>query len=281
MRLGSVPPRVRSAVRPLLPLPQLPAADRKRLRHQPADRDRSRGAARGRPGTGRRAPRRQDDPADLPLPELPGCGLQSLYASWHAIRPRRYARRPVEHFSGRPHLHPVEASLGHASGVRACVLDVLRPEEALAAREPRTGCGAQKTDRGYLDRTIPAAAIFATAARASSPSRMAEPKPECSAGLPRVSVASAAAGGLGRSARRREKARRRRRRDSTATCRVTGLLRDKQHEPLATTECGCCANGRIEGCASCWLRCVPPATYKSRAGRGYASWLRTTAARRA
>ncbi len=155
MRLGSVPPRVRSAVRPLLPLPQLPAADRKRLRHQPADRDRSRGAARGRPGTGRRAPRRQDDPADLPLPELPGCGLQSLYASWHAIRPRRYARRPVEHFSGRPHLHPVEASLGDASGVRACVLDVLRPREALAAREPRSGCGAQTTNRGYLDRAIP------------------------------------------------------------------------------------------------------------------------------
>jgi hypothetical protein len=48
---------------------------RKRLRHQPADRSRPRGAAGGRPAADRRASRRRQQTADLPMPDLPGGGL--------------------------------------------------------------------------------------------------------------------------------------------------------------------------------------------------------------
>ena len=59
LRSGSLPAYVRSALHALLSLPELSAADRKRLRHQPADRSRPRGAARGRSAADRRASRRR------------------------------------------------------------------------------------------------------------------------------------------------------------------------------------------------------------------------------
>lgn len=68
LRRGSLPNHVRSGLRPLLPLPELPAADRERIRDQPADRGRSRGVPRRRAGSGRRAPRRRQHADDLRCP---------------------------------------------------------------------------------------------------------------------------------------------------------------------------------------------------------------------
>ena len=52
---GSLPADVGAADHPLLPLPELPASDRERVRHQPADRDRPRRAAGRRAAPGGRA----------------------------------------------------------------------------------------------------------------------------------------------------------------------------------------------------------------------------------
>ena len=80
MRSGSLPAGIRPALHALLPLPELPATDRKRVRDQPADR--------GRPGAScSRATRSRStclattaEAADLPLPDLPGRGLQPVHA---------------------------------------------------------------------------------------------------------------------------------------------------------------------------------------------------------
>ena len=66
---------VRSALYALLSLPELPATDWYRPRHQPADRDRPRAAVGGRPTAGRGTSRRRQHATDLPMSNLSGGGL--------------------------------------------------------------------------------------------------------------------------------------------------------------------------------------------------------------
>ena len=131
----------------LLPLPELPAADGKRVRHQPLDRGRPFRAARGRAAcrsmcratTAARSGSFAAPPARSPL-----------YSEYGRPEVRfvrgRDARRPVVGHAGRPHLHEVEAGLGRAAGLGAGVRRLLRPTDAVAGREPRAaGRGAAAT----------------------------------------------------------------------------------------------------------------------------------------
>ena len=83
-RRGSLPPAVRPALRPLLPLPELSAPDRERVRHQPTDRDRPGGAPRRRPGPGRRGSQRREEAEDLALPT---CQI-AVYSQYTSARMR-------------------------------------------------------------------------------------------------------------------------------------------------------------------------------------------------
>ena len=139
LRGGPLPARVRADVRPLLPLPELPAADRERVRDQPADRGRPGRAARGRAAGGRGAARRRQHATDLPLSDLPGGGLQRVRAARGAVRPRRHARRSVERRAGRAHLHPVEARLGHGCPSRC---------RRSRSTTTRASCGRRRASSG-------------------------------------------------------------------------------------------------------------------------------------
>ena len=144
MRCGSVSPGVRSALRPLLPLPQLPAADRKRVRHYLLiETDRVELLA--------------GDPVPVDVPRgaettqrifrCPTC--QVAIFSRYTRASVRFVRGgtlddPSSISPGRAHLHALEAALGDASRLRSSVLDLLRPAEALAGHEPRAHRGAWK-----------------------------------------------------------------------------------------------------------------------------------------
>ena len=60
------------------------------------------------------------------------------------LRPRGDAGRSVRGRAGRPHLHAVEAALGHAARGRPGVQHVLRHREAVAGREPRAARRARR-----------------------------------------------------------------------------------------------------------------------------------------
>ena len=146
---------VRAALHALLPLPELPAADRQRVRHQPADRGRPRRAARRRAAAGRRAARRRQRAADLPVPDLPGGGLQRVRttraccSSAAARSTTRRASRPT------PTSSPGRSSVGRAAGVGAGVRRLLRLEDAVAGREPRAAARGQARGRLRDRRPLP------------------------------------------------------------------------------------------------------------------------------
>src|SRR5207248_1240575 len=91
MRGGALSASVRPALRPLLPLSELSTADGECIRDQRADRDRPRRAALRHAAAGRRPARRRQCAAHLPLPQLPGGGVQPVHLSRRALRPRRHA----------------------------------------------------------------------------------------------------------------------------------------------------------------------------------------------
>ncbi len=88
LRRGPLPAEVRPALHALLPLPELPASDRQRLRHQRPDRDRPRGATCRRAAVCRRVSQRRQEAEDLALHDLPGRGLQPVHESPRAVRSR-------------------------------------------------------------------------------------------------------------------------------------------------------------------------------------------------
>ena len=67
-----------------------------------------------------------------------GGGLQRVRAPRGAVRSRRDPRPAVERRARRPHLHEVQAELGHAPGLGAGVRRLLRHEGPMAGRESRT-----------------------------------------------------------------------------------------------------------------------------------------------
>src|SRR6476619_4744517 len=133
---GSLPADERPALRPLLPLPQLPAADRQRLRRQRPDRGRPR-RVHGRAAARRGAARRRIDAGDLALSELPGRPLQHLHLPHRLLRSGRTPPRARQRLARRPHLHPLEAALGDPAESGAGLRRLLRPGRALARGEPR------------------------------------------------------------------------------------------------------------------------------------------------
>ena len=96
---------------------------------------------------------REREAEDLALPDVPDCGLQSVHERQGAVRSRRHARRPDLGRARRPHLHAVEAPLGHAPGVGAGVQHVLRHEEAVAGPKPRASRSAQTMSHEDYRRT--------------------------------------------------------------------------------------------------------------------------------
>src|SRR5437588_9106335 len=137
VRRGPLPPQVGAADRPLLPLSQLPAPNRERVRAQPDHRGGPRGARRRRAGPRRRAAGRRWRAADLSVPGLPGGRLQRLYTRERVLHPRRNARRATFARPRRPHLRAVEGRLGDDPCGNARVRRALRHRRGLAGSEPR------------------------------------------------------------------------------------------------------------------------------------------------
>ena len=142
VRLGPLPADVRAALHELLPLPELPAADGKRVRHQPADRGRSRRAARRRAATGRRSSRRRKHARIF---RCPTCQV-AVFSQYG--RPRCGSSAPARSTSPRAS-SPTRTSirgrscLDHAPGLGARVRGVLRLEDAVAGGQPRAVGGAR------------------------------------------------------------------------------------------------------------------------------------------
>ena len=126
MRGGPLPGGVRAALHPLLSLLELSAADRKRVRHQPAHRS----------GPGEEM-NRSPEPVNMPrdggstqtISRCPTCqiaGLSRYPRPNILLISRLHARRRLRRSARRPPLHEVRAGFGHAARSRSPHSGVLR-----------------------------------------------------------------------------------------------------------------------------------------------------------